>query len=153
MIKGDLSVTCLFFITIYLVSIAKLQSEVFNVICVPFLCSSADTSSCSEGEGQVDDEEEGGPGEGEDGGGGEGGTLSSQEGSISMERWICRAVHGTSSTTTTTSSTASSSSSSTHSGGSGAAGSKTADARAQHVQFASHRLLHHHNHHHRHKPG
>uniref|UniRef100_A0A3Q4N4K0 Disco interacting C n=1 Tax=Neolamprologus brichardi TaxID=32507 RepID=A0A3Q4N4K0_NEOBR len=43
----------------------------------------------------------------EDGGGG-GGTSSSQEGSISMEHWISRAIHGTSSTTTTTSSTASS---------------------------------------------
>ncbi|CAF95817.1 unnamed protein product, partial [Tetraodon nigroviridis] len=107
-----------------------------------------DTSSCSEGEGQGE-EEEGGPGEVEDGGGGGGqsGTLSSQEGSISMERWICRAVHGTSSTTTT-SSTASSSSS-THSGGSGAAGSKMADVLAQHVQITPHRLLHHH---HRQKP-
>uniref|UniRef100_A0A3Q4HT57 Disco interacting C n=1 Tax=Neolamprologus brichardi TaxID=32507 RepID=A0A3Q4HT57_NEOBR len=53
-------------------------------------------------------------GEEEDGGGG-GGTSSSQEGSISMEHWISRAIHGTSSTTTTTSSTASSSSSSTRS--------------------------------------
>uniref|UniRef100_A0A671Z4P1 Disco interacting C n=1 Tax=Sparus aurata TaxID=8175 RepID=A0A671Z4P1_SPAAU len=68
-----------------------------------------DTSSGSEGEGQGD------------------GTSSSREGSISMEHWISRAIHGTSSTTTTTSSTASSSSSSTRSGGSGAAGGRLAD--------------------------
>ncbi|XP_013771209.1 disco-interacting protein 2 homolog C-like [Pundamilia nyererei] len=107
-----------------------------------------DTSSGSEGEGQGDgDEEEGGEGEEEDGGGG-GGTSSSQEGSISMEHWISRAIHGTSSTTTTTtSSTASSSSSSTRSGGSGAAAGRLADVLAQHVHISS---SHHHRHHHRH---
>uniref|UniRef100_A0A3Q3WZJ9 DMAP1-binding domain-containing protein n=1 Tax=Mola mola TaxID=94237 RepID=A0A3Q3WZJ9_MOLML len=67
-----------------------------------------------------------------DGGGGV--ISSSREGSISMEHWISRAIHGTSSTTTTTSSTASSSSSSTRSGGSGAAAGKLADVLAQHVQ-------------------
>uniref|UniRef100_A0A3B4TT15 Disco interacting C n=1 Tax=Seriola dumerili TaxID=41447 RepID=A0A3B4TT15_SERDU len=79
-----------------------------------------DTSSGSEGEGQ----------------GGGGGTSSSREGSISMEHWISRAIHGTSSTTTTTSSTASSSSSSTRSGGSGAAGGRLADVLAQHNHSA-----------------
>ncbi|TNM97666.1 hypothetical protein fugu_013912, partial [Takifugu bimaculatus] len=84
--------------------------------------------------------------------GGDGGTISSQEGSISMGHWISRAIHGTSSTTTTTtSSTASSSSSSTHSGGSGPAGSKMADVLAQHVQITSQRFPRHHHHHHRHK--
>uniref|UniRef100_A0AAX7SGB3 DMAP1-binding domain-containing protein n=1 Tax=Astatotilapia calliptera TaxID=8154 RepID=A0AAX7SGB3_ASTCA len=77
-----------------------------------------DTSSGSEGEGQGD------------------GTSSSQEGSISMEHWISRAIHGTSSTTTTTSSTASSSSSSTRSGGSGAAAGRLADVLAQHNHSA-----------------
>uniref|UniRef100_A0A4W6BP55 Disco interacting C n=1 Tax=Lates calcarifer TaxID=8187 RepID=A0A4W6BP55_LATCA len=76
-------------------------------------------------------------GEEEDGGGG-GGTSSSREGSISMEHWISRAIHGTSSTTTTTSSTASSSSSSTRSGGSGAAGGRLADVLAQHVHISNH---------------
>ncbi|XP_026168937.1 disco-interacting protein 2 homolog C isoform X2 [Mastacembelus armatus] len=112
-----------------------------------------DTSSGSEGEGQGDgDEEGGGDGEEEDGGGG-GGTSSSREGSISMEHWINRAIHGTSSTTTTTtSSTASSSSSSTRSGGSGAAGGRLADVLAQHVHIsAHHRHRHHHHHHHHHK--
>ncbi|KAM8728755.1 disco-interacting protein 2 homolog C isoform 4-T4 [Acanthopagrus schlegelii] len=107
-----------------------------------------DTSSGSEGEGQGDgDEEEGGDGEEEDGGGG-GGTSSSREGSISMEHWISRAIHGTSSTTTTTSSTASSSSSSTRSGGSGAAGGRLADVLAQHVHISAHHNRHHHHHHH-----
>uniref|UniRef100_A0A3P9MN99 Disco-interacting protein 2 homolog Ca n=1 Tax=Oryzias latipes TaxID=8090 RepID=A0A3P9MN99_ORYLA len=78
-----------------------------------------DTSSGSEGEGQ----------------GGEG-TSSSREGSISMEHWISRAIHGTSSTTTTTSSTASSSSSSTRSGGNGAAAGRLADVLAQHNHSA-----------------
>uniref|UniRef100_A0A3B5ADE5 Disco-interacting protein 2 homolog C-like n=1 Tax=Stegastes partitus TaxID=144197 RepID=A0A3B5ADE5_9TELE len=78
-----------------------------------------DTSSGSEGEGQGD------------------GTSSSREGSISMEHWISRAIHGTSSTTTT-SSTASSSSSSTRSGGSGAAGGRLADVLAQHVHISNH---------------
>uniref|UniRef100_A0A4W6BWP2 Disco interacting C n=1 Tax=Lates calcarifer TaxID=8187 RepID=A0A4W6BWP2_LATCA len=64
------------------------------------------------------------------------GTSSSREGSISMEHWISRAIHGTSSTTTTTSSTASSSSSSTRSGGSGAAGGRLADVLAQHVHIS-----------------
>ncbi|XP_051237536.1 disco-interacting protein 2 homolog C isoform X10 [Dicentrarchus labrax] len=111
-----------------------------------------DTSSGSEGEGQGDgEEEEGGDGEEEDGGGG-GGTSSSREGSISMEHWISRAIHGTSSTTTTTSSTASSSSSSTRSGGSGAAGGRLADVLAQHIHIsAHHHLRHHHHHHHHHK--
>ncbi|XP_078790508.1 disco-interacting protein 2 homolog C isoform X10 [Oryzias latipes] len=111
-----------------------------------------DTSSGSEGEGQGEgDEEEGGDGEEEDGGGGEG-TSSSREGSISMEHWISRAIHGTSSTTTTTSSTASSSSSSTRSGGNGAAAGRLADVLAQHVYIsAQHRNRHHH--HHRHKTG
>ncbi|XP_030015581.1 disco-interacting protein 2 homolog C isoform X3 [Sphaeramia orbicularis] len=111
-----------------------------------------DTSSGSEGEGQGDgEEEEGGDGEEEDGGGG-GGTSSSREGSISMEHWISRAIHGTSSTTTTTSSTASSSSSSTRSGGSGAAGGRLADVLAQHVHISAHHhhLRHHHHHHHHH---
>uniref|UniRef100_A0A7N8XLS0 Disco interacting C n=1 Tax=Mastacembelus armatus TaxID=205130 RepID=A0A7N8XLS0_9TELE len=81
------------------------------------------------------------------------GTSSSREGSISMEHWINRAIHGTSSTTTTTtSSTASSSSSSTRSGGSGAAGGRLADVLAQHVHIsAHHRHRHHHHHHHHHK--
>ncbi|KAM6919081.1 disco-interacting protein 2 homolog C isoform 2-T2 [Xenentodon cancila] len=107
-----------------------------------------DTSSGSEDEGHGDgDEEEGGDGEEEDGGGG-GGTSSSREGSISMEHWISRAIHGTSSTTTTTSSTASSSSSSTRSGGSGAAGGRLADVLAQHIHIsAQHRHHHHHRHH------
>ncbi|XP_075338785.1 disco-interacting protein 2 homolog C isoform X3 [Odontesthes bonariensis] len=110
-----------------------------------------DTSSGSEGEGQGDgDEEEGGDGEEEDGGGGGGGTSSSREGSISMEHWISRAIHGTSSTTTTTSSTASSSSSSTRSGGSGAAAGRLADVLAQHVHISQHHLRRHHHHHHRH---
>ncbi|XP_071346703.1 disco-interacting protein 2 homolog C isoform X7 [Trachinotus anak] len=109
-----------------------------------------DTSSGSEGEGQGDgDEGEGGDGEEEDGGGG-GGTSSSREGSISMEHWISRAIHGTSSTTTTTSSTASSSSSSTRSGGSGAAGGRLADVLAQHVHISAHHHLRHHHHHHHH---
>uniref|UniRef100_A0A8C4IFX5 Disco interacting C n=1 Tax=Dicentrarchus labrax TaxID=13489 RepID=A0A8C4IFX5_DICLA len=82
-----------------------------------------DTSSGSEGEGQGD---------------GGGGTSSSREGSISMEHWISRAIHGTSSTTTTTSSTASSSSSSTRSGGSGAAGGRLADVLAQHIHISNH---------------
>ncbi|XP_069367641.1 disco-interacting protein 2 homolog C isoform X7 [Paralichthys olivaceus] len=108
-----------------------------------------DTSSGSEGEGQGDGEEEGGgDGEEEDGGGG-GGTSSSREGSISMEHWISRAMHGTSSTTTTTSSTVSSSSSSTHSGGSGAAGGRLADVLAQHVHISAHHRHHHHRHHHK----
>ncbi|KAF3698603.1 Disco-interacting protein 2 -like protein C [Channa argus] len=113
-----------------------------------------DTSSGSEGDGQGDgEEEEGGDGEDEDGGG-DGGTSSSREGSISMEHWITRAIHGTSSTTTTTtSSTASSSSSSTRSGGSGAAGGRLADVLAQHVHISAHHhhhLRHHHHHHHHH---
>ncbi|XP_037537327.1 disco-interacting protein 2 homolog C [Nematolebias whitei] len=105
-----------------------------------------DTSSDSDGEGQEEgDEEGGGDGEQEDGGGG-GGTPSSREGSITMEHWISRAIHGTSSTTTT-SSTASSSSSSTRSGGSGAAGGRLADVLAQHVHIsAQHHLRHHHHH-------
>ncbi|XP_060940153.1 disco-interacting protein 2 homolog C-like [Limanda limanda] len=108
-----------------------------------------DTSSGSEGEGQGDGEDgEGGDGEEEDGGGG-GGTSSSREGSISMEHWISRAMHGTSSTTTTTSSTASSSSS-TRSGGSGAAGGRLADVLAQHVHMSAHHHHHHRHHHHRH---
>uniref|UniRef100_A0A3Q2WJN2 Disco interacting C n=1 Tax=Haplochromis burtoni TaxID=8153 RepID=A0A3Q2WJN2_HAPBU len=112
-----------------------------------------DTSSGSEGEGQGDgDEEEGGEGEEEDGGGG-GGTSSSQEGSISMEHWISRAIHGTSSTTTTTSSTASSSSSSTRSGGSGAAAGRLADVLAQHVHISSSHHHRHHHHHHHHSKG
>ncbi|XP_047187904.1 disco-interacting protein 2 homolog C isoform X9 [Scophthalmus maximus] len=121
-----------------------------------------DTSSGSEGEGQGGDGDggEGGDGEEEDGGGGGGGggggTSSSREGSISMEHWISRAMHGTSSTTTTTSSTASSSSSSTRSGGSGAAGGRLADVLAQHVHISAHhhhnhRRHHHHHHHHHHK--
>uniref|UniRef100_A0A673CZH0 DMAP1-binding domain-containing protein n=1 Tax=Sphaeramia orbicularis TaxID=375764 RepID=A0A673CZH0_9TELE len=85
------------------------------------------------------------------------GTSSSREGSISMEHWISRAIHGTSSTTTTTSSTASSSSSSTRSGGSGAAGGRLADVLAQHVHISAHhhhlRHHHHHHHHHHHKSG
>ncbi|XP_056247351.1 disco-interacting protein 2 homolog C isoform X11 [Seriola aureovittata] len=110
-----------------------------------------DTSSGSEGEGQGDaDEGGGGDGEEEDGGGGGGGTSSSREGSISMEHWISRAIHGTSSTTTTTSSTASSSSSSTRSGGSGAAGGRLADVLAQHVHISAHHHLRHHHHHHHH---
>ncbi|XP_038573196.1 disco-interacting protein 2 homolog C isoform X2 [Micropterus salmoides] len=110
-----------------------------------------DTSSGSEGEGQGDgDEEGGGDGEEEDGGGG-GGTSSSREGSISMDHWISRAIHGTSSTTTTTSSTASSSSSSTRSGGSGAAGGRLADVLAQHVHISAHHHLRHHHRHHHHK--
>ncbi|KAF3857815.1 hypothetical protein F7725_011016 [Dissostichus mawsoni] len=70
-----------------------------------------------------------------------------------MERWINRAIHGTSSTNT--SSTASSSSSSTRSGGSGAAGGRLADVLAQHVHISAHQhhLRHHHHHHHRHKTG
>ncbi|XP_058480227.1 disco-interacting protein 2 homolog C isoform X2 [Solea solea] len=111
-----------------------------------------DTSSGSEGEGQGDGDE-GEDGEEEDGGGGGGGgggTSSSREGSIRMEHWISRAMHGTSSTTT--SSTASSSSSSTRSGGSGAAAGRLADALAQHVHISAH---HHHRqrqrHHHHHK--
>ncbi|XP_067331258.1 disco-interacting protein 2 homolog C isoform X2 [Channa argus] len=117
-----------------------------------------DTSSGSEGDGQGDgEEEEGGDGEDEDGGG-DGGTSSSREGSISMEHWITRAIHGTSSTTTTTtSSTASSSSSSTRSGGSGAAGGRLADVLAQHVHISAHHhhhlRHHHHHHHHHHKTG
>ncbi|XP_068605164.1 disco-interacting protein 2 homolog C [Brachionichthys hirsutus] len=108
-----------------------------------------DTSSGSEGEGQGDsNEEEGGDCEEEDGGGG---TPSSREGSISMERWISRAIHGTSSTTTTTSSTASSSSSSTRSGGSGAAGGRLADVLAQHVHVSAHHPLRHHHRHRRRK--
>ncbi|XP_008296076.1 disco-interacting protein 2 homolog C-like [Stegastes partitus] len=82
-----------------------------------------DTSSGSEGEGQGDGDDDG--------------TSSSREGSISMEHWISRAIHGTSSTTTT-SSTASSSSSSTRSGGSGAAGGRLADVLAQHVHISNH---------------
>ncbi|KAM7379786.1 hypothetical protein PAMP_005312 [Pampus punctatissimus] len=116
------------------------------------VCNKHDTSSGSEGEGQGDgNEEEGGDGEEEDGGGG-GGTSSSREGSISMEHWISRAIHGTSSTTTT-SSTASSSSSSTRSGGSGAAGGRLADVLAQHVHISAHHhhLRHHHHHHHHHR--
>ncbi|XP_076003356.1 disco-interacting protein 2 homolog C-like, partial [Genypterus blacodes] len=111
-----------------------------------------DTSSGSEGEGQRDgDEDEGRDGEEEDGRGG-GGTSSSHEGSISMEHWISRAIHGTSSTTTTTSSTASSSSSSTRSGGSGAAGGRLADVLAQHAHISAHHHHHHrHRHHHHHK--
>ncbi|XP_041804495.1 disco-interacting protein 2 homolog C isoform X1 [Chelmon rostratus] len=110
-----------------------------------------DTSSGSEGEGQGDgDGEEGGDCEEEDGGGG-GGTSSSREGSISMEHWISRAIHGTSSTTTTTSSTASSSSSSTRSGGSGAAGGRLADVLAQHMHISAHHHLRHHHPHHHHK--
>uniref|UniRef100_A0A672HJ01 DMAP1-binding domain-containing protein n=1 Tax=Salarias fasciatus TaxID=181472 RepID=A0A672HJ01_SALFA len=83
------------------------------------------------------DEEDGGDGEGDGCGGG--GTPSSREGSITVEHWISRAIHGTSSTTTTTttSSTASSSSSSTRSGGSGAAGGRLADVLAQHVHITS----------------
>ncbi|XP_078121170.1 disco-interacting protein 2 homolog C isoform X5 [Sander vitreus] len=109
-----------------------------------------DTSSGSEGEGPGDaDGEEGGDGEEEDGGGGGGGGTS-REGSISMEHWINRAIHGTSSTTTTTSSTASSSSSSTRSGGSGAAGGRLADVLAQHVHISAHHHNRHHHHHHHH---
>ncbi|XP_054870682.1 disco-interacting protein 2 homolog C isoform X4 [Amphiprion ocellaris] len=104
-----------------------------------------DTSSGSEGEGQGD-EDEGRDDEEEEGGGG-GGTSSSQEGSISMEHWISRAIHGTSSTTTT----ASSSSSSTRSGGSGAAGGRLADVLAQQVHISTQHHLRHHHHHHRHK--
>ncbi|KAM8849126.1 disco-interacting protein 2 homolog C isoform 2-T2 [Spinachia spinachia] len=102
-----------------------------------------DTSSGSEGEDQGNEEE---GGDEEDGGGG--GTSSSREENISMERWINRAIHGTSSTTTTTSSTASSSSSSTRSGGSGAAGGRLADVLSQHAHRHHH---HHHHHHHRRK--
>ncbi|XP_035860809.1 disco-interacting protein 2 homolog C isoform X6 [Sander lucioperca] len=112
-----------------------------------------DTSSGSEGEGPGDaDGEEGGDGEEEDGGGGGGGGTS-REGSISMEHWINRAIHGTSSTTTTTSSTASSSSSSTRSGGSGAAGGRLADVLAQHIHISAHHHHHnrHHHHHHHHR--
>ncbi|XP_056277810.1 disco-interacting protein 2 homolog C isoform X2 [Pseudoliparis swirei] len=109
-----------------------------------------DTSSGSEGEGHGDGrEEERGDGEEENGGGG-GGTCFSREGSISMERWINRAIHGTSSTTTTTSSTASSSSSSTRSGGSGAAGGRLADVLAQHAHISAHHHARHHHHHHHH---
>lgn len=116
-----------------------------------YFLSSSDTSSCSEGEGQGDgDEEEGGDGEEEDGGGG-GGNSSSQEGSITMEHWISRAIHGPSSTTTTSSSTASSSSSSTRSGGSGAGGSRLADVLAQHIHITSHHQLRHHHHHRHHR--
>ncbi|XP_034559173.1 disco-interacting protein 2 homolog C isoform X1 [Notolabrus celidotus] len=112
-----------------------------------------DTSSGSEGEGQGDGDEGGGGDCNEEDGGGGGGT-SSREGSISMEHWISRAIHGTSSTTT--SSTASSSSSSTRSGGSGAAGGRLADVLAQHVHISAHRHhhhhpRHHHHHHHHHK--
>lgn len=110
-----------------------------------------DTSSGSEGEGQGDgDEEAGGDGEDEEDGGGGGGTPSSREGSIGVEHWMGRAVHGTSSTTTTTSSTASSSSSSTRSGGSGAAAGRLADVLAQHVHISAQHHLRHHRHHHRH---
>uniref|UniRef100_A0A8D0B0K4 Disco interacting C n=1 Tax=Sander lucioperca TaxID=283035 RepID=A0A8D0B0K4_SANLU len=79
-------------------------------------------------------------------------SLLSQ-GSISMEHWINRAIHGTSSTTTTTSSTASSSSSSTRSGGSGAAGGRLADVLAQHIHISAHHHHHnrHHHHHHHHR--
>ncbi|XP_075900567.1 disco-interacting protein 2 homolog C isoform X2 [Nelusetta ayraudi] len=95
-----------------------------------------DTSSCSEGEGQGDDGEE------EDGGGG----------GEDAERWITRAIHGTSSTTTTTTSSNASSSSSTRSGGSGAAAAgRLADVLAQHVRISAHHQLHrHHRHHHHH---
>lgn len=58
-----------------------------------------------------------------------------------MERWISRAIHGTSSTTTT-SSTASSSS--TRSGGSGAAGGRLADVLAQDVHMLAHHRHYHH---------
>ncbi|XP_062413949.1 disco-interacting protein 2 homolog C isoform X2 [Pungitius pungitius] len=103
-----------------------------------------DTSSGSEGEVQGDEEE--GVEEEDGGGGGGGGTSSSREGNISMERWINRAIHGTSSTTTTSSTASSSSSSSTRSGGSGAAGGRLADVLSQH---AHHRRQHHRPHHHR----
>uniref|UniRef100_A0A8C9WM98 Disco interacting C n=1 Tax=Scleropages formosus TaxID=113540 RepID=A0A8C9WM98_SCLFO len=66
-----------------------------------------DTSSGSDGEGSV---------RGED-------TPTSSQGSLSMERWISRAIHGSTTSSTT-------SSSSTQSGGSGAAG-RLADVLAQ----------------------
>ncbi|KPP64729.1 disco-interacting protein 2C-like, partial [Scleropages formosus] len=70
-----------------------------------------DTSSGSDGEGSV---------RGED-------TPTSSQGSLSMERWISRAIHGSTTSSTT-------SSSSTQSGGSGAAG-RLADVLAQtHVE-------------------
>ncbi|XP_054609765.1 disco-interacting protein 2 homolog C isoform X1 [Dunckerocampus dactyliophorus] len=113
-----------------------------------------DTSSESEGEGHGDEEEEGEGMDGEeedggDGGGRGGGTSSSLEGSISMEHWISRAIHGTSSTTNTTSSNSSSSSSSTRSGGSGVARARLAEVLAQHVHISAHQhhLRLHHQHH------
>ncbi|XP_036375317.1 disco-interacting protein 2 homolog C isoform X1 [Megalops cyprinoides] len=66
-----------------------------------------DTSSGSEGEGSMQGE----------------GTPTSSQGSINMEHWISRAIHGSTTSSTT-------SSSSTHSGGSGAA-SRLADVMAQ----------------------
>ncbi|KAJ8345352.1 hypothetical protein SKAU_G00295450 [Synaphobranchus kaupii] len=68
---------------------------------------SKDTSSGSEGEGSMQGE----------------GTPTSSQGSINMEHWISRAIHGSTTSSTT-------SSSSTHSGGSGAA-SRLADVMAQ----------------------
>nr|XP_057943175.1 disco-interacting protein 2 homolog C isoform X6 [Doryrhamphus excisus] len=114
-----------------------------------------DTSSGSEGEGHGDEEEEGEGVDGEEedggGGGGGGGTSSSLEGGISMEHWISRAIHGTSSTTNTTSST--SSSSSTRSGSSGVARARLAEVLAQHVHISAHQhhLRLHHQHHQHHK--
>ncbi|KAG9355194.1 hypothetical protein JZ751_000032 [Albula glossodonta] len=66
-----------------------------------------DTSSGSEGEGSIQGE----------------GTPTSSQGSINMEHWISRAIHGSTTSSTT-------SSSSTQSGGSGAA-SRLADVMAQ----------------------
>ncbi|KAG5841573.1 hypothetical protein ANANG_G00168040 [Anguilla anguilla] len=66
-----------------------------------------DTSSGSEGEGSMQGE----------------GTPTSSQGSINMEHWISRAIHGSTTSSTT-------SSSSTHSGGSGAA-SRLADVMGQ----------------------
>ncbi|XP_029109272.1 disco-interacting protein 2 homolog C-like isoform X5 [Scleropages formosus] len=77
-----------------------------------------DTSSGSDGEGSV---------RGED-------TPTSSQGSLSMERWISRAIHGSTTSSTT-------SSSSTQSGGSGAAG-RLADVLAQtHVGPIAHLSL------------
>ncbi|XP_053738211.1 disco-interacting protein 2 homolog C isoform X3 [Synchiropus splendidus] len=98
-----------------------------------------DTSSDSERDGEGDEEDEGG--DEEDAGGG-GGTSSSREGSVSMEHWISRAIHATSSTTNTTSSTASSSS--TRSSSSGAAGGRLADVLAQHMHISAQRQQRHH---------
>ncbi|XP_036409615.1 disco-interacting protein 2 homolog C-like isoform X5 [Megalops cyprinoides] len=70
-----------------------------------------DTSSGSEGEGQGE------------------GTPTSSQGSVSMEHWMSRAMHGSTTSSTT-------SSSSTHSGGSGAA-SRLADVMA-HTHIENH---------------